>query len=124
MSYWNFVFVLLLSCNCSLDIYRVLYRIMNMVKVLSVSIILMCLLHTCCTEEQPCEEGSCKKVTKSSTCDEDGDEPCFFDDPDEDDSKPVILRESGDGSYPTFEKLSRIEGAKKVTQSMIFVHNL
>ena len=47
------------------------------------------------------------------TCNEDGDEPCFFDEDDyedEDASTPVILRDvntNTEEDYPVFEKLTR-----------------
>ena len=57
------------------------------------------------------------EVTEEGQCD--GDEPCFFDDIDdeEDASVPVILRKDGgdqkkDGGYPEFERLSRLDDVK------------
>jgi len=70
------------------------------------------------------KDGSCKKITKSTeVCDEDGDEPCFFDDLEEDEkeesSTPVILRAGDlksrvdiDDEYPLYEKLTRLQNAK------------
>eukprot|EP00111_Clytia_hemisphaerica_P018675 TCONS_00055202-protein len=58
-------------------------------------------------ETEIAEEGHC-----------DGDEPCFFDDIDdeEDASVPVTLRKDGDekqnGEYPVFDHLSRLDGVK------------
>lgn len=61
--------------------------------------------------DKTCDGDSCKKLTESTatTCDEDGDEPCFFDDGDEEEdaSKPVLLRDFNSDGYPVFEKLSR-----------------
>lgn len=79
-------------------------------KNLSFIFILLIVFQTSYTDEGTCDGDSCKKATKQ--CDEDGDEPCFFDDLDEDNSTPVILRTDKD-NYPIYEKLSRIQGAKK-----------
>ena len=50
-------------------------------------------------------------TTNEGQCDEDSDEPCFFDDiDDEDTSTPVLLRK--DESYPLYDQLSRIEDVR------------
>jgi len=63
-------------------------------------------------KEGQCDGDSCKKNT--NTCDEDSDEPCFFDDiaddDEEDSATPVLLRT--DDLYPKFDHLSRIEDVK------------
>ena len=77
-------------------------------------LLILSTINTIVIADKTCDGDSCKKHTESSaTCDEDGDEPCFFEDEedDEDASKPVLLRDSDDG-YPLFEKLTRPENIK------------
>lgn len=93
-------------------------------KLYHVIFIFFCVITCHCTRDDDdyCERdehGSCKK-THGMTCDPDGEEPCFFEE--EEEEIPVLLhsstdskQRSGDDNYPEFPYLTRFDvGSKKV----------